>query len=77
MASLLGLAASLGGAQAQTPVTSHDNPSPASPAPKTADQRAASYKGPKVLEDSKTLGHKMIQKSQPADVPPKTRPLKK
>jgi hypothetical protein len=35
---------------------------------KTADQRAASYKGPKVVKDSKTLGQKMVQKSKPTDM---------
>lgn len=69
LASLLGLAACLGGAQAQTPATSHDNPAPASPTPtpKSAAQRAATYKGPKVVADDKALGSKMIQKSKPAD----------
>jgi hypothetical protein len=54
-------------AQAQTPATPHDNPTPAKP-PKTADQRAATYQGPKVVKDSKTLGRKMVQKSKPADM---------
>ena len=35
--------------------------------PKTADQRAATYQGPKVVKDSKVLGKKMVQKSKPAD----------
>lgn len=41
----------------QAPVTS----------PKTADQRAATYQGPKVAKDSKALGKKMVQKSKPSD----------
>ncbi|MGI4823601.1 MAG: hypothetical protein ACRYFV_20505 [Janthinobacterium lividum] len=36
-------------------------------APATADQRAATYQGPKVAKDSKALGKKMVQKSKPAD----------
>lgn len=54
-------------AQAQTPATSHDNPTPAK-APKTANQRAATYQGPKVVKDSKALGRKMVQKSKPTDM---------
>lgn len=69
-ASILGLAAALGTAQAQTPATSHDNPSPAkATATKTADQRAAAYKGPKVVKSTKTLGSKMIQESKPDNAP--------
>lgn len=65
-ASCLALSALLFSAQAQTPATSHDNPTPAKPT-KTADQRAATYQGPKVLKDSKALGKKMVQKSKPTD----------
>jgi hypothetical protein len=54
-------------AQAQAPATPHHNPAPATP-PKTADRRAAAYQGPKVVKDSKALGQKMVQKSQPADM---------
>jgi hypothetical protein len=54
-------------AHAQTPATTHDNPTPAKPL-KTADQRAATYQGPKVTKDSKALGKKMVQKSKPADM---------
>jgi hypothetical protein len=54
-------------AQAQTPATPHDNPTPAKPG-NTADQRATTYQGPKVVKDSKTLGQKMVQKSKPADM---------
>jgi len=55
-------------AQAQTPATSHDNPTPAKPT-KTADHRATTYQGPKVVKDSKALGKKMVQKSKPTDGP--------
>lgn len=58
--STLALAAVLT-APAQTPAT------PAQPA-KTADQRAATYKGPKVVKDTKALGQKMVQKSKPTDM---------
>lgn len=74
-ASILGLAAALGTTQAQTPATSHDNPSPArATTPKTADQRAADYKGPKVVKSTKTLGSKMIQESKPTDTVIPTKP---
>jgi len=54
-------------AQAQTPAAPRSNPTPAKP-PQTADQRAATYKGPKVVKDSKALGQKMVQKSKPTDM---------
>jgi hypothetical protein len=68
LTSSLALSALLLTAQAQTPATSHDNPTPAKPT-KTADHRAATYQGPKVVKDNKTLGKKMVQKSKPADGP--------
>ncbi len=76
--SSLALSALLLTAQAQTPATPHDNPTPAKPT-KTADHRAATYQGPKVVKDSKALGKKMVQKSKPADMmtPVPTRPVKK
>jgi hypothetical protein len=46
--------------------TAHAQQAPAT-SPKTADQRAAAYQGPKVVKDSKVLGKKMVQKSKPAD----------
>lgn len=52
-------------AQAQTPASSPSTPSSAKPTPKTADQRAATYKGPKVVKDTKALGSKMIRESKP------------
>lgn len=64
LASNLILAATLSAAQAQTPTT----PGQAKPATKTADQRAATYTGPKVVKDSKALGQKMVQKSKPTDM---------
>lgn len=44
----------------------HAQQAPAT-SPKTADQRAATYQGPKVVKDSKALGKKMVQKGKPAD----------
>lgn len=46
--------------------TTHAQQAPAT-SPKTADQRAATYQGPKVTKDSKALGKKMVQKSKPSD----------
>jgi hypothetical protein len=65
LAGSLALAALLHTAQAQVPATS--TAKKASAQGKTTDQRAAAYKGPKVVEDSKALGHKMVQKSKPTD----------
>jgi len=48
--------------RAQTSPTAH-----ATTPTKTADQRAATYKGPKVVKDSKALGRQMVQKSKPTD----------
>jgi hypothetical protein len=59
--SSLALSALLLTAQAQTPVTP-----PAKPT--TADRRAATYQGPKVVKNSKALGQKMVQKSKPTDM---------
>lgn len=56
------LAALLPLAQAQTPATA-----PAKHT-KTADQRAATYQGPKVVKDTKALGRKMVQKSKATDM---------
>ena len=71
LASLLALAALLPAAYAQAPATSHDNPSPAKPSTsaKTADRRAAAYKGPHVVKDTKGLGQKMLKNSEPATKP--------
>jgi hypothetical protein len=54
--------AALLSAQAQTPAAT---PSPTKPTPKTAAKRAATYKGPKVVKDTKALGDKMIRDSKP------------
>lgn len=35
----------------------------------TADRRAATYKGPKVVKNSEALGKKMLRDSKPAPVP--------
>lgn len=56
---------------AQAPATSHDNPTPAKPAP-------TAVKGTPKIVGSKNLGRKMVEKSKPTDmmVPP-PRPVKK
>lgn len=53
-------------ASGQTPAKS----APAKPTPKSAEQRAATYKGPKVVKDTKALGDKMIRESKPAPPSP-------
>jgi len=53
-------------ASGQTPTKS----APAKPTPKTAAKRAAAYKGPKVVKDTKALGDKMIRESKPAPPSP-------
>lgn len=74
----LALSALLLTTQAQTPATPHHNPTPAK-LTKTADHRAAIYQGPNVVKDSKALGQKMAQKSQPTDMlmPVPVRAMKK
>jgi hypothetical protein len=65
------LAASLLTAQAQSsrpkvtaqPINTTD---PAATARKTADRRAATYKGPKVVKSTEALGKKMLRDSKPA-----------
>ena len=67
LAGSLALAALSLVAQAQTPAPPQHNPAPTK-STKLADRRAATYQGPKVVKDSKSLGQKMVQKSQPADM---------
>jgi hypothetical protein len=68
--------AALLSAQAQTPtVSTQTKPSTTKPTPKTAAQRAATYKGPKVVKDTKALGDKMIRDSKP-DTQPLVKPRK-
>jgi hypothetical protein len=57
LANNLALSALLLTAQAQTPATSHDNPTPATPTLKAAA----------ATKSSKTIGQKMVQKSRPTD----------
>ena len=75
-ASSWALSALLLTAQAQTPATPHSSPTPTEPT-KTADHRAATYQGPKVVKDTKALGKKIVQKSKPTDMRVPVRPLKK
>ena len=65
------LAASFLIVQAQTPlpkVTAKpvNTTDPAATARKTADRRAAAYKGPKVVKSTEALGQKMLRDSKPA-----------
>ena len=41
----------------------------AATARKTADQRAAAYKGPKVVKSTKALGTEILRESKPAATP--------
>jgi hypothetical protein len=63
LANSLTLSALLLTAQAQTPATSHDNPTPAKPTAKAA----------KGAKSSKTLGQKMVEKSKPTSARPDVR----
>ena len=73
LASSLSLSAMLLSAQAQqlpkvtaTPVNTKDK---AATARATADHRAATYKGPKVVNSTKGLGKKILRDSKPAPTP--------
>lgn len=59
---------------AQTlPAPAPRNPTPAQAKAiksRTAERRAATYKGPKVVKDSKALGREFIQESKPAPASP-------
>jgi len=60
-------------ARAQTPlpkVTAKpvNTTNPAATARQTADRRAATYKGPKVVKSTEALGQKMLRDSKPAPV---------
>lgn len=65
MASSLALAALLLPAQAQTPATTHDNPSPAKPKAKPTTQRGTAYKQGADTSAKQTIGRKFIEKSKP------------
>lgn len=74
LANSLALSAPVLTTQAQAPATSHNNPTPAKPAPTTG-------KGTPKVVGSKNLGRKMVEKSKPTDMlvppPPPARPVKK
>ncbi|MGI4832479.1 MAG: hypothetical protein ACRYFK_03360 [Janthinobacterium lividum] len=76
----LALGALLLPARAQTtPAAAPRNPTPAQAKTiraQTAARRADTYQGPKVVQNSKELGQKMIQKSKPTDGPVRMRPVK-
>jgi hypothetical protein len=65
LSSSLALSALLLTAQAQTPATGHDNPTPAKPTTTTKVVKVKDTKG----TNDKTLGQKMVQKSKPTDGP--------
>lgn len=73
LASSLPLAALLLTAQAQSlpTVTSKavNTKNKAATARKTAEQRAAAYKGPKVVKSTEKLGNEMLRDSKPATKP--------
>ncbi|RYY14049.1 MAG: hypothetical protein EOO36_14900 [Cytophagaceae bacterium] len=48
-------------------------PSTTKPTPQTPARRAAAYKGPKVVKDTRALGTKMIRDSKPI-APPVAKP---
>lgn len=76
LASSLALAALLLSAQAQElpKVTTQavNTKDKAAKARATAQQRAATYKGPKVVKNTEALGKKMLRDSKPASVPMST-----
>ena len=80
-ASTLALSALLLTTHAQTlPVVTSKNIDPKGPAvtkEQTADRRAAAYKGPKVVKDTKALGNKMIRDSKPASQSVPAPPVKR
>ena len=73
----LALSALLLPAFAQTPTVTRTTVTPPQTATKTAAHRAATYKGPKVVKDSKNLGDKMLRDSKPASDRPLPAPVKK
>ena len=76
IASSLALGALLLPAQAQTPATTHDNPTPAKPTATPTTQRGAAYKQGTgaTTKQKETVGRKFIEKSKPTDSKVPTRP---
>jgi hypothetical protein len=74
LASSLALATLLLPAQAQTPATGHDNPTPAKPTAKPSTQRGTAYK--QAQGKGQTVGHKLVEKSKPYDSPVPSHPRK-
>ncbi len=81
LASCLPLAALLFTAQAQSlpKVTTKtvNTPDKAATEHQTAEQRAATYEGPKVVKSTRALGQKMVQKSKPTDMRVPVLPVKR
>lgn len=74
LAGSLALAALLLPAQAQTPATTHDNPTPAKPTAKPTTQRGTAYK--QAPGKDKAVGRKFVEKSKPYDSRVPARPYK-
>ena len=74
LASGLALVALSTAAVAQTTPPPAPGPRQAAPITNTTDRRAATYKGPRVVKDTKSLGTKFIRNSKPA--PETTHPAK-
>lgn len=62
-------------AQATRPAPASTSPLPAATPQRTADRRAATYTGPKVVKDTKRLGREFIHDSKPA--PARVSPVKR
>jgi hypothetical protein len=69
IASSLALAALLLPAQAQTPATTPDNPTPAKPTAKPSTQRGTAHKQSMSASTKETVGRKFIEKSKPTGSP--------
>jgi hypothetical protein len=61
-------------AQAQTPATGHDNPTPAKPTAKPTTQRSTAYK--QAQGTGQAVGHKFVEKSKPYNGQVPSRPRK-
>lgn len=69
IAGSLALAAWLLPAPAQTPATTHDNPTPAKPTAKPGTQRGTARKQSMGASSKEAVGRKFIEKSKPTGSP--------
>ena len=74
LTSSLALATLLLPAQAQTPATSHDNPTPAKPTAKPTTQRGTAYKQAAGATTKQEMGRKFVEKSKPTGSRQPTQP---